>query len=315
MNIRPRLLLTTAAASLPLIATLGWVRFQVEQRAAAEGLVQSIRALMDNGGRAQCERAPAEWGGALTLPPRGPPPPPGMPPPRMFAYDRQGSPGNPAAPPLEPSLRAQLQDGRPVARGRSPGPLGREVEDFLMPMAWGDGPCALVLVRRPLPPLEGALRAFFPPVEFWLPPTAVALLGLAVAVGPVVRRLRALQVRVLESARGGYQGEVGVGGSDEIGDLARAFEQAGREVRAQMEEQRRREQTLRDFLENTTHDVMIPLTVLQGHLAALVERASRGQPPEQAALDGAVQEAHYMSSLVHNLAAAAKLEAGEPAVQ
>jgi signal transduction histidine kinase len=138
---------------------------------------------------------------------------------------------------------------------------------------------------------------------------------LLIAMAPVVRRLRALRAKVLESAKAGYQAEIGAGGADEIGDLGRAFDEAGREVRAQLEAQQRRERTLRDFLENTTHDVMIPLTVLQGHLAALAERAAKAEPADAAAVNGAVQEAHYMASLVHNLAAAAKLDAGEPALQ
>jgi signal transduction histidine kinase len=78
--------------------------------------------------------------------------------------------------------------------------------------------------------------------------------------------------------------------------------------------QERRERTLREFLENTTHDVMIPLTVMQGHLAAAFERAQQSGP-ERESLAGAVREAHYMASLIHNLAAAAKLDAGEPLLQ
>jgi signal transduction histidine kinase len=79
-----------------------------------------------------------------------------------------------------------------------------------------------------------------------------------------------------------------------------------------MARQEQREQTLRSFLENTTHDVMIPLTVLQGHLAALRERAASGELLEAGSLTPAMVEAHYMASLIHNLAMAAKLETGEP---
>jgi two-component system sensor histidine kinase BaeS len=54
---------------------------------------------------------------------------------------------------------------------------------------------------------------------------------------------------------------------------------------------------------------MTPLTVLQGHLAALAEHA----PPEQRArASAAMDEAHYMASLLHNLSLAARLDAGEP---
>jgi signal transduction histidine kinase len=62
---------------------------------------------------------------------------------------------------------------------------------------------------------------------------------------------------------------------------------------------------LRNFVENTTHDVMLPLSVLQGEISAL-ERIDpvRARPM--------IEEAHYLGSLIHNLASAAKLEAGEP---
>jgi signal transduction histidine kinase len=310
VKLRPRLLLTTIAAGLPLVATVGWVQSRAEERAAVEALSQLVATMMVNGGRAACEQSPQSWSRTFTLPlrvPRPPGPPP--PPPRMFAYDRQGASADPTAPPLPSALRAELSR-RPLARAAA----GR-VDDVLLAMPWAEGPCALVLVRRPLPPLDGVLRAFVPAVELWVPATAVLVFGLLIAMGPVVRRLRSLRAKVLESAKAGYQAEIGVGGADEIGDLARAFEEAGREVRAQMEAQQRRERTLRDFLENTTHDVMIPLTVLQGHLAALAERAAKVEPADAAAVNGAVQEAHYMASLLHNLATAAKLEAGEPSLQ
>lgn len=313
MKLRPRLLLTTIAAGLPLVATLGWMQSRVEERAAAEGLAQLVPAMMEHGGREACERSPAAWSAAFHLPPRGPAPPgPPPPPPHAFAYDRQGRSADPSAPPLPAALLELVARGRPMARAASDVPRGK-ADDLLLAMPWADGPCALVLVRRLLPPF--APPFFIPAVEIWAPPTAVVLVALVLAMGPVVRRLRALQSRVLASAKTGYQGEIGVGGADEIGDLARAFDEAGREVRAQMEEQQRRERTLREFLENTTHDVMIPLTVLQGHLAALAERAGKAEPADAAAVNGAVQEAHYMASLVHNLATAAKLDAGEPALQ
>jgi len=315
VKLRPRLLLTTIAAGLPLVATLGWVQSRTEERAAVEALSQMVVAMMVNGGRAACEQSPQEWSRAFRLPPRGPRPPgPPPPPPRLFAYDRHGTPTDSTAPPLSPALQAQIST-RPLARvAGAAGPSG-PVDDVLLAMPWAEGPCALVLVRRPMPPLDGVARAFVPAVELWVPATAMLVFGLLIAMGPVVRRLRALRARVLKSAKAGYQAEIGVGGADEIGDLARAFEEAGREVRAQMEAQQRRERTLRDFLENTTHDVMIPLTVLQGHLAALAERAGQAEPADAAAVNGAVQEAHYMASLVHNLAVAAKLDAGEPALQ
>src|SRR6185503_14512935 len=89
------------------------------------------------------------------------------------------------------------------------------------------------------------------------------------------------------------------------------FNDAGREVRAHLSEVEEREATLRTFLANTTHDVMLPLTVLQGHLSNLRRDAATGAFDERR-LAAAAEEAHYIGSLLQNLAAAAKLEGGRP---
>jgi signal transduction histidine kinase len=126
-----------------------------------------------------------------------------------------------------------------------------------------------------------------------------------------VRRIRRLTAAVERSASAGYASLGAVGGADEIGDLARAFDQAGMKIRGQLAEKERREQALRHFLENTTHDLMIPLTVLQGHLSALRQRRAHGEPIDAGVLTSAMDEAHYMGSLIHNLAIAAKLDVAE----
>ena len=176
---------------------------------------------------------------------------------------------------------------------------------------WDDGPCAFVLARatQPIasPPLAGVL-------------TTAALLaaGFLIAVfvttGSAVRRIRALTTAVRRSSAAHYETPVGPQGSDEIGELARAFDEAAAEVRGHVSRVEAREATLRTFVANTTHDVMLPLTVLQGHLAALQRAADDGRVAPEVVKD-ASDEAHYMASLVHNLGAAAKLEAGEAHVE
>jgi signal transduction histidine kinase len=144
---------------------------------------------------------------------------------------------------------------------------------------------------------------------------AVTVCSVLVGLGPIVGRIRQLTEDVRTSARAGYRTPVTVDGADEVGELARAFELAGNQIRAQLVQQAERERTLRNFLENTTHDVMIPLTVLQGHLAAFQRRLALGERLETSAIGLAMNEAHYMGCLFHNLGLAAKLEAGEPELQ
>ncbi|WNG33021.1 HAMP domain-containing histidine kinase [Archangium violaceum] len=330
MRLRMRLALTTAAMALPVTLVMTGLRNTVEVNARKAVLAEYALATLQAGEREHCEAAPESWSRQprppLPPPPdrKGespPPPPPGdRPGPRLerelqlFAYDAHFTSRNPAAPPLDAKLVEALRRGEDLAsRSATYGPMGPS--EVLVRMPWNSGPCAFVLVKRREPRDTGMLKGLLPPADMWLMPTVVALVGVLLTLGPVVRRLRQLTGEVRTFVRSAYQGTLTIRGNDEISELARAFDEAGREVHAQMDLKEKREQTLRTFLENTTHDVMIPLTVLQGHLAELQRRAARGEPVDAAIVTAASQESHYMAALIHNLGAAARLEAGEPSLQ
>jgi signal transduction histidine kinase len=142
----------------------------------------------------------------------------------------------------------------------------------------------------------------------WLLPLVCVLCAMLITMGPVVRRIRRLTDAVTASAATGFVAEIPVEGGDEIAKLARSFAEASRAVRTQLSATEQREAILRDFLANTTHDVMIPLTVLQAHLAAMQEDEQAGKPRNGAILTSAMDEAHYLGALMQNLAAVAKLD-------
>ncbi|SEU31681.1 sensor histidine kinase [Stigmatella erecta] len=329
MKLRMRLALMTVAVAVPVALCMGWLHVASQVRALESALSEYALAHMLSGGRERCEAAPESWsiepprarpgtGGDRGPPPRprGPPPEGPRPPPgsRLYAYDAQLSARNPAAPAVAPSLAEAMRQGEALASRASAFGVD-EPREVLVRMPWGTGPCAFALVQWP-GRFNTEERSPVPfPHEYWLIPTGIALAGVLFALGPVVRRLRQLTGEVRTFVRSAYQGSLTQTGNDEISELARAFDEAGREVRAQMELKEKREQTLRSFLENTTHDVMIPLTVLQGHLAELQQHAVNGTPVDASAVAAASQEAHYMAALIHNLGAAARLEAGEPSVQ
>lgn len=337
MKLRLRLGLAAVAVGLPIVLGLAVFNGSLRRRAAVEALQVSTLSLMQSGGRERCEASPARWmGGGPPEPgrppppgPQGaPPPPPGEPPPlappggerrppppprpmELFAYDSQLAPGRPDAPPLDAAMKEAALVGQEAVSRHTRGRGGPQLE-VLVRMPWTEGPCAFILARRPEPP---ELSSLLPPPEMWAVPMFAVLGVMLVALGPVVQRVRRLTAEVRASARSGYASAVSVSGKDEIAELARAFQEARQEIRHQMTQQEAREQTLRDFLANTTHDVMTPLTVLQGHLAAMQKATAKGEPLDEPLVSAAMQEAHYMASLVHNLAVAARLEAGEPHVQ
>jgi len=84
-----------------------------------------------------------------------------------------------------------------------------------------------------------------------------------------------------------------------------------RRVRSLTESVKQREETLRDFIANTTHDVMLPVTVLQGHISEIKRRIEMGEPVDSKIVTSCHREADYLRSILHNLAAVAKLEGAD----
>jgi signal transduction histidine kinase len=173
-------------------------------------------------------------------------------------------------------------------------------------MPWDEGPCAVVLMRAKGPPpwFSGAVL---------MPAFLVALVVILVALfaaGPIVRRVRQLteSVRKIGSAA---EEPIRVEGRDEIAELGTAFEQSRQTIHTQLASLREREAALRNYIANTTHDVMLPLSVLQGHLVALQQRIEGGEILDARAIVPSIEESQYLGSLLHNLNAAARLEANE----
>lgn len=344
MRLRARLAVTVTAAAVPLLAGVVWMRGEVLERDADRSLREFALARMESGGRERCEADPAFFaivspgpGAApgpspaaidLAGPTDGAPLPPPLPPegiapgnvagtaPRaggteLWAYGADLVSRNKRAPEVPAALAAAVRAGEPFA-GAPHVVAGVEGRQLLVRTPWPDGPAAFVLVRRadPIPPDFGSFAVWSAAA------IAIAMAGVvAMAAGFVVRRITRLTGDVRRSAAERYASPVPVTGDDEIADLARAFDAAGAEIRGHIDEIGRREETLRTFLANTTHDVMTPLTVLQGHLSSIRRCAAEGRAVDPELANAAAEEAHYLASLVHNLSAVAKLDAGLRQVQ
>ena len=226
----------------------------------------------------------------------------------LFAYGPDFVSENPRAPRFPLALRQALEAGQERADDVLHGPRARIVR-VAARMPWGEGPCAIVLASRPINAPIWLSR------NQWISACALAL-GLAAAVflaaGPIASRVRKLTAEVQRSADEGYQPEVAVSGRDEIAQLARAFNEAREKIRDQLAAVEDRERALRDFVANTAHDVMIPMTVLKGHLSALRDAGERA---EAQTLSDAMEEAQYITSLLQNLSATAKLEGGSRSLE
>lgn len=327
MSLRARLALIALAISAALAAVVGVIEGEERRRHVIELLEAHVQARVVGDGLGLCDRAPSRWArpaaegaAGAPFPPPGapPPPPPGAPPPpaggpaprpgdvpQVFPYDAALAPLVEGAPALDDAVVRAVHGGA----ARVPGEF--EQGDQLLLRTSGKR-CAWVLARRRRPPvIEGAL---VPLARAWGPPIVAMLAAIGLGLGPVVRRIRRLDREVRASAKASYRDAITVTGGDEIGALAGAFAEAAREVRGALDAQEARERTLREFLANTTHDVMTPLTALQGHLSALEVAARAGAAADPKTVSAAIDEVQYTTSLVRNLEVAARLEAGEPHV-
>ena len=324
MKLRLRIALATLAITAPMVFGLVWLDVRAQQDAAEAELAELVYARTELPGELErCRLDPSGWNQAPRLPP--PPPPlaanegdararpgprgPHRAPARFFIYDEKLTPRTPGAPALEAdpskldwvtSRSSRLQADRVEVLVRTP---------------WEDPVCAFILARGTTEPWLGAI---LPPTRIWALPALIVFVTVLFSIGPIVTRIRKLTAAVQRSAALHYAEELPEarsGGSDELAELARAFDRAGSQVRTLLQERDQRERALREFIADTTHDVAIPLTVLQGHLTTLREGLDAGTSVDRAALASAMDEAHYIGALMHNLGAAAKLDASELTLQ
>lgn len=306
LKLRARLAVTGLALAIPVMAAVVWGRHQFQWRSAQTSLIEAARARVSQSGREVCDGERREWppsptemvmrpGGASLG--------------RLVAYDAAGRALDGVELPLLPELQQAV---------------GRGQDEAVAAGDFGGRPIVQALVRAPSPGLRCAYLAFVRPRPAELPTNnfpVAPLLGAFIvvgtflsALGPVVRRIRRLTLAVRRSEQGSWLEPVPVEGKDEIAELAAAFNAASAEVRTQVELQQRREKALRDFLANTTHDVAIPLTVLQGRLANMRGAFADGAVVSEELVRHAIEDAHHLGALIHNLGAAAKLQAGEPEI-
>ncbi len=301
MRLRARLALTSLGVLVPLAVTLALLSDRDRQAGMDDTLRRVVDARLQDG---------ADMCGdplATRVPPPGPPVP-GVPLPggavEFLGYREDFTPLQAGAPVLGDAQRQAIGAGRAWA-GPFPTSLGRGMG--LVFRAPAGARCAVVVARmRPRP---GVRRD----QAIALASSLVSVLAATwLAAGPVLARLRKLAGDVERSAAGHYAAPVRVPGPhDEVTELAQAFNDAGATVRTHLLQVEARGETLREFVANTTHDIAIPLSALQGHLSALESETALSADGRTQARH-ALQEAHYMGSLLRNLGTAARLDGARP---
>jgi signal transduction histidine kinase len=323
MRLQSRLFVTTLLAAVPLVLSLLWYERHSRYAMIEASLSGSVLDTMRGDALDDCERSPSSF--VAKLPPnplmqrrlRGQGPGAGFGrdgagpmPMRLYAYGRDFRAHNPQAPTLDPELVDAMHDGRSVA-SRPIQVDDRAGFEALVAIPSGKA-CSYVLAQRPVPAIVLSSPFQLRTSIAWLFPTLGLLGAVYLGLGLLVRRVSRLTRDVKASASRAYAELPADSGTDEIAELRQAFRDAGQEIRRQLSSLETNERVLREFLGNTTHDVMLPLTVLQGHLAALAEAKVATSASAAEALAGALRESFYIGALLRNLALKARLDGGQP---
>lgn len=227
----------------------------------------------------------------------------------MYAYDAHFHSANPKAP-IIPVDRIEPGPDPRVLTYLTKGP--RKKRGYLV-LVQGSRDCHYIgLQVHPRP---------------WRPPASpMAILGvLAMVVGistvsgllvswPLVRRISRLTQAMNEAKEDHPQVQAELQATDEIGDMARSFNALGDRIERKVVSLARRDEVLRGHVANTSHDLAIPLTVIQHRLRRAIDLVPESFE-SRADLVAALEESAYMSSLVRNLNVSTKLEAKDLYVQ
>lgn len=291
MRLRPKMTLTLFLTVIPSVLffsvwRVGAAKHEFQSRIASQIVVRFAERPP-----ARCQRRPERF----VLERRGM---------KVFAYTSELKSLNPDAPPFPVELQSVLLADEPVStgfwsaprRGATAGRIEADGPCAIVLVVWGDGPPAAPFLRATV--VQALLFALF-----------LGITGLLVS-GPIVRRIRRMQRAIDEAASGAPEFGDELTRQDEIGDLARAFAASGVRVRETIEDLKARDESLSAYVANTTHDLAIPLTVLQHRLT----RARDGMPRDSEAwqhVEVALEESHYIAALIRNMSLATKLERGE----
>ncbi|TDO33918.1 signal transduction histidine kinase [Kribbella sp. VKM Ac-2527] len=140
------------------------------------------------------------------------------------------------------------------------------------------------------------------PVWLSVPVTVALALGVTqlLAVG-MTSPLREMTAAARGMARGDYSARVTASSSDEVGELARAFNRMAEDLAA-VDRQRR------ELVANVSHELRTPLAALCAVLENLVDGVAE---PDPVALRTALDQAERLSALANDLLDLARVDAGE----
>jgi two-component system OmpR family sensor kinase len=140
----------------------------------------------------------------------------------------------------------------------------------------------------------------------------VAFLLSPLIIGRALRPLEQMSTTAGKLAAGDFKQRVAVPkSSDEIGELARAFNQMAAGIDRAFEVRRQAEEEMRHFVADASHELRTPLTSIAGYIDVLSRRETVDAQTLQTALTAMQQESDRMTRLVNDLLTLTRFESGK----
>ena len=234
-----------------------------------------------------------------------PPPPPGGPLGPLGAHrtgPSSGSPGegmpppSPGEPPGPPGSHPPPDEPLPLARdflGR-PSPPGRQAPLQMVPLALADEPGAYALVRLPH-------MAWEPPNPTFEIVTVLVCLALASAALAfmLVRPMKQIAAMARAFGAGDLSARAGLARADELGEVARAFDEMAERITQLLSAQR-------ELLASVSHEIRTPLA----RIRVALDLASEGDAEAaRQSLGDIAQDLSELEELVEEVLVMARMEA------
>ena len=309
MKLRIKLALTVLLLTFAFGTVVNSLLAHAREQIIEENAIAMITERLNSSTRSQCEQAPAQWLQTRSLrhfhrEPRRPRPrqPRQQRQQRQFYIYDENFVSQDANAPILPSRAMRRVKNRGVGTGRIENNCHncRDLEIILVSAGWETGSCAYGAMVRPLPK-----PSFLAPSPMYVSSGIALFSGLIAwfAAGMIVRRVRKLKQLVDQ------KGNISLSGKDELSSLAEAFANNQKLLAQETEQVKKQHEILRKYVRNTSHDLLTPLTVLQGHLVAI--ESSKEKIKTKKLLKDAKEQCDYITSLVDNLHVQAKLAAKE----
>ncbi len=138
-----------------------------------------------------------------------------------------------------------------------------------------------------------------------------ALLGTAVIIGPLRARLRNLTAAARQLGSGDFSARAKQDGSDEVTELATAFNRMADELAARATRLQASDAARRQLLADVSHELKTPVTTIRGYLETLAMPEVQLDPQTRGRhVAVARREIHRLERLIGDLLDTARLEAG-----